>query len=261
MSITWYKNGQVKDTTIYKYDSANYYPKVIYKKTFYENGILKKVELYDTNGTPNGIWTKYYDNGQLNIKQEFSNTVKMESLLGMHYFRNIVGNYLSYYKNGQLRFKLAFNNGRMIDGVFYEYYENGNKKQYGEIKDGLRDGEWVELYENSNLKSKGRYFSSSYKACGRLPYTAYYEYKTGAWEYYYIDQTLMAKGVYNNEIINILNGCAGGANVNSGALNKSWIFKDTNGADLKMKQFIKKSLLENKEILQTRVYRLKDFND
>ena len=195
LSIRWYNNGQVKDTTIYKYDSSHYYPQVIHKRTFYESGVLKKVELYDTNGIKNGIWTEYYDNGQLNIKQEFSNKVRLESLLGMHYFGNILGDYLCYYKNGQLMFKLAFNNGKMVDGLFNEYYENGNTKQYGELKEGLRDGEWIELYENGDLKSKGNYFSSSYRACGRQPYTAYYEYKTGTWEYYYLGQKLMATNV------------------------------------------------------------------
>src|SRR6188768_4156261 len=100
--------------TINNSDSANTsFEKINKRSYYYENGNLKTEELYDKNKIPHGVWTEYYENGQLKIKQEFSNKVRLNSLIGMHGFGNITGEYIYYYKNGQLRFKLEFNNGKM----------------------------------------------------------------------------------------------------------------------------------------------------
>ncbi len=252
LSVRWYKNGQIKDSAIYRWDTAQIYETTIFKSAYYDNGNRRKVETYDTNGVRNGIWTEYYENGQIKIKQQFTS---LENSGYQRIFGKRIGDYTFYYKNGQVRFSIKYDNGKFVDGIFWEYYDDGSKKQSGELKNELRDGEWIEWHENGDLKSKGNYKSGSYIFCGRTPFTAFYEYKTGTWKYYYIGEKLMASGIYKNTTTNIHTNCQGGADVYCGVLNKSWIFLDITESKLNLKQFIQQKLLKDKEVILKRVFK------
>ena len=71
------------------------------------------------NGKEEGVWTYYYDNGQLLIKSNYENGKKE-------------GEWISYHENGQLSYK-------------------------GNHKNGKREGEWVEFHDDGQLGNKGNY--------------------------------------------------------------------------------------------------------
>ena len=54
---------------------------------------------------------------------------------------------VTYYENGQKKNQSNFKNGKM-DGLVKGWYENGNKKLEKNFKDGKRDGSSVMWYEN-----------------------------------------------------------------------------------------------------------------
>ena len=56
------------------------------------------------------------------------------------------GVWAKYYKNGQLEYKGNARKG-IIHGQYDGYYDNGQLKESGLMKDGYRQGEWF-LYDN-----------------------------------------------------------------------------------------------------------------
>jgi len=79
------------------------------------------------------------------------------------------GSVLGYYENGQLKEKGNIKDGK-LDGLVERYYENGQLKEKGNIKDGMRDGLYESYYENGQLKEKRNYKEDQLH---------------GLWEYYY----------------------------------------------------------------------------
>lgn len=76
-----------------------------------------------------------------------------------------------------------------IGGVFHEYYQNGNIKIKGILKNGKRDGDWSYFYENGKLWSWGEYTEGV---------------RNGASSVYYENGVLKMEGNYfNNKQIGI----------------------------------------------------------
>lgn len=80
-----------------------------------------------------------------------------------------------------------------IGGVFHEYYQNGNIKIKGVLKNGKRDGDWSYFYENGKLWSWGEYTegvrngaSSVYYENGVLKMEGNYfnNKQIGLWKFY-----------------------------------------------------------------------------
>ncbi len=44
-----------------------------------------------------------------------------------------------------------------VNGLYQEFYSNGNIKLKGFLKDGKREGDWSYFYENGKLWSRGEY--------------------------------------------------------------------------------------------------------
>ena len=54
-----------------------------------------------------------------------------------------------YYENGQKKFEGLIKNGDST-GVWISWYDNGLKEKEGTFKDGKKDGNWIEWDENGN---------------------------------------------------------------------------------------------------------------
>ena len=61
------------------------------------------------------------------------------------------GIYNDFYPNGQKRFEKNFSNG-VEDGKWNHWYEDGVLKIKGNYKDGVEDGKWVYFYSNGQKK-------------------------------------------------------------------------------------------------------------
>jgi len=80
---------------------------------------------------------------------------------------NREGVWVDYYNNGQLRYKGVFNDGKEI-GIFKYYYKSGNlEKELLYIEDGVRAKVRV-YYSNKSIKALGDYCVK--KRCGTWDY-------------------------------------------------------------------------------------------
>jgi antitoxin component YwqK of YwqJK toxin-antitoxin module len=224
-------------------------------KSYYENGKSKKIENYDSLGVKNGMWSDFYDNGQIKIEQQYTNkNIDLRNSANKNSYGNRIKKFTYFYPNGQIQFSLNYSNDKIDNGLFVEYYSSGQKKISGNLKNGLRDSEWTEYYENGKIKSKGNYSSGSYTICGVVPFTAFYEYKVGEWSYYFANGEIKANGIYDIKTKNIGTNCKGGANLNCGILTKEWTFYKADGNPIYLKDVLENKLIENQEILRKRVY-------
>jgi len=83
---------------------------------------------YYLNGKKDGLWEKYYSNGQLNSKVKYIKGKKN-------------GLWEEYYYNGQLESKVNYINGKK-DGLWEEYHENGQLWSQGKYIVGRKTGKW-----------------------------------------------------------------------------------------------------------------------
>jgi antitoxin component YwqK of YwqJK toxin-antitoxin module len=205
-----------------------------------------RINQYNINtGKKEGIWEKYYDNGQLMYKGSFNNGKKD-------------GYWEWYFDNGQLMYKGSYKNGKE-EGYWEEYYDNGQlaykgsykngklikkldeseqpkkklfipRKLSGEdsrwaqwnkeqpIVDGLRinqynintgkkQGIWEEYYDNGQLAYKGSYKNGKeegiwkwYHNNGQLDYKGSYKngFRDGIWEEYFSDGDFWYEGEWDN---------------------------------------------------------------
>jgi antitoxin component YwqK of YwqJK toxin-antitoxin module len=91
------------------------------KEQSIKNG--EPINQYDINtGKKEGIWEKYYDNGQLMYKGSYKNGDRD-------------GIWEEYYSDGQLWYKGSYKNGEK-DGIWEEYWSNGQLDYKGSYKNG-----------------------------------------------------------------------------------------------------------------------------
>ena len=114
---------------------------------FYKSG-KKQVEETYVNGNITAKKT-YFENGTLKSEGQYDEAVAMS------------GKWKYYYQNGTIKEIVTFKNN-VEDGVFVEYYENGNKKaegtyvpmSFGIEVEGKEDGELKEYNEKGELVTK-----------------------------------------------------------------------------------------------------------
>ena len=90
------------------------------------------------------------------------------------------GPYEEYYENGQLKAKGTIRDGE-VEGRWEEYYENGRLMTKGTIKDGEPDGPYEHYYENGRLMMRGTMKDGE---------------EEGRWEEYDENGQLMTKRTY-----------------------------------------------------------------
>jgi len=69
------------------------------------------------------------------------------------------GLWVQYWRDGEVLSKCHYKNGER-DGLWVEYHENGQLRWKGEIKDGEREGPWESFDEDGTRDSEG---SGTYK--------------------------------------------------------------------------------------------------
>ena len=67
----------------------------------------------------------------------------------------------TYYENGQLRDKGTMRDGE-LDGPFESYHESGQLRESSHFKDGELDGPFESYYENGQLWVKGTFKDNEY---------------------------------------------------------------------------------------------------
>jgi antitoxin component YwqK of YwqJK toxin-antitoxin module len=77
-----------------------------------------QINQFTHDGKKDGIWEKYYDNGQLQSRGSYENDIKE-------------GYWESYWSNGQLWSKGTYKNGKR-DGIWEEYFSDGEFWYEGE---------------------------------------------------------------------------------------------------------------------------------
>ena len=85
------------------------------------------------------VFEKYYDNGKLEIKKEFTKQNKMIRSFNYDKDGNLNGHYKDSHGNGELRARGNMKNGRM-DGVWYFYYIDGTQEYTIKFNNGKLDG-------------------------------------------------------------------------------------------------------------------------
>jgi len=170
----YYPNGKLKYAKSYK-DSIPFGSHIFYN----QDGTISKAEIFnefgiktaegrlDTISQKQGLWTLFFDDGQVQAKGEFLNNVK-------------TGAWEFFYNNGILRQKGIYSEG-FPEGKWLWFYDNGNILReenylYGEIS-----GLVYELDVAGDTVAKGNYTQNTKH--GKWFFKIGDEYEIG--EYYY----------------------------------------------------------------------------
>ncbi len=121
----------------------------------YDFSILPLGYAIITYGERDGLWTKWYENGQ-----------KVEE--GTYKDGERDGLWTKWYENGQKVEEGTYKDGER-DGLWTKWYENGQKVEEGTYKDGERDGLWTKWCENGQ-----KYSEVTYKLGNRQGLGLYY---------------------------------------------------------------------------------------
>ena len=136
-------------------------------------GDMKPKEGYDAknkieegvyvNSRKNGIWIKYWPNGNIRSKINYKNGRTNGAYTT--YFQNgnveekgnviagmMQGEFTLFWPNGKLRQKKKFNLNGKTDGQVVYYYPNGNKELVFESNNGIENGSASWYYENGDKK-------------------------------------------------------------------------------------------------------------
>lgn len=142
--MTYYDNGQVRDSTTFEH-FRHLGPDVViikggYKK-YYENGNPKEYRFYTSDST--FVDYIYYESGVLNSEAPYEN-------------RDIHGKSIVYYPSGLKKYVTTYKH-RKIDGDFEAYYENGNIKEKVLFRDSAENGPFTTYHENGQVHKRGRF--------------------------------------------------------------------------------------------------------
>ncbi len=197
-AIEYYFNGNISKEQIFKNN------KVIYFKTYYENGQIASEGQYDfiilrfkrkywfprktKMYYPVGIWREWYENGQLKLLEEHSDKVMLNPKIQHPFeailFSNLNGKVVFYYQNGNKKKEMFFKNDK-IDSLYTFWYENGQIKEQLLFKDGIfvdTNKTTFVYYPDGSIKEKGKRKKSlkvgkwiGYYPNGKLRYEGYYK--------------------------------------------------------------------------------------
>ena len=163
----WAENGQKKKKTNYK--DGNLVDEWIFVYEYYKNG-KQKIEGTLKNKKEDGLWTYWHENGQKQKEGKY-NKGKEDGLWtswhknGQKQSEKIYsdgkgqGLWIYWDKNGQKKKEISYKDGNLVDEWTFvlEYYENGEKKVEGTLKNKKEDGLWIYWYANGQKKKEGKY--------------------------------------------------------------------------------------------------------
>jgi antitoxin component YwqK of YwqJK toxin-antitoxin module len=140
---------------------------------YYSNG-KKKSEGSFVNGVKVGSHTEWFENGQKEKMQSFDNGIPSGDYMGWNIKGNLIkkisyesgkikdGYYSIYDENGTQIKVVTYDNEYITNeiynnGKYISYYENGNIKSEGLIADNGNQGLYIEFWENGQKKAEGNY--------------------------------------------------------------------------------------------------------
>lgn len=160
-------NGTVDTITTYK-SGKKHGP----FKDFTTKGNLYSEGNY-VSGGKEGLWKiydwenpylkeeKFYKNKELLWKKSYTSTGKLVHETNYKYFKNKQKKHglerSWHYKNGQLDYEKKWNQGKMADGSYTRYFENGGIKEVKTYKKGELSGEAITYSEKGKVIKKHRY--------------------------------------------------------------------------------------------------------
>jgi len=171
--------------------------------------ILKEKGEY-SNGTRDGNWIFYYENGHPLKKGYYLNGRKNGEWVLYYNAKNRVGfksNYYRgkkrgfikyYYPNGELFFKYSYLYGKPVDGIAYFYFDNGKLYCKGSYLNGEKNGLWTVFYSGGSVNRTREFVNGKCKegyGFGDFYYSDKCDFiikkGDGAWDYYNDDGTLI----------------------------------------------------------------------
>ena len=152
---TYFENGQLEMRTVYPNTwKGNEHP-IEPRERFYPNGQIRSIEPYDENGIKNGTETEWFEDGQKEYEVEYVNNEPKSSI---HWFQNgdveskkqwdedghKTGVWEKYRwdwdkKKSVPQERTTYRNGAK-NGIYEEYYPNGQMKMQTNFKDGNAEG-------------------------------------------------------------------------------------------------------------------------
>ncbi len=134
---TFFSSGQLQAKYADSIVSGKEYK---YFQEYYENGKLKMTGFYNNKEVKCGIWTTYYENGNMEIIFNYNEG-------------NLDGLYNYFHDNGQLWTERVYKDGKLWN-VNSNYDRNGKKRDSGTIKNGTgklniynTEGKLTKVYE------------------------------------------------------------------------------------------------------------------
>lgn len=166
--------------------------------TFYhENGNVFSKGQYDNNGNPIGIWTEFYENGQIKYEaisprgncfsfhDENLEILNYWTVDGIQIISDGYGRLITYFDNGNIQ-HISYWSNKLKNGTLQEFYETGQLKiernyiagkieGFGKVfyangllhseyyyVNGKNNGKYYEWYENGQLAEEGEYLNDDY---------------------------------------------------------------------------------------------------
>ncbi|HNS17108.1 MAG TPA: hypothetical protein PKH94_01300 [Bacteroidales bacterium] len=144
--------------------------------------------IMNEQGTKQGSWKEFYDDGKLKAEGDYDNGKK-------------TGGWKYYYPDGTLEQEGFYNQGGMLDGVWRWYYPSGALHREEQYLNDLADGRSVEYDEAGKLVSSGEYIEGReegfwfYDIDGSREEGTYGNgLRSGTWSSYYQDGQLRFTG-------------------------------------------------------------------
>lgn len=163
-----------------------------YLKEFDKKGNLIKVERWSDGLLMNNS----IDTRKLEIKRDYYDSGRLKSI-GTYFKGRLEGRLTTYNENGTISNSANYIDDVLISdglldennlqqGLWREYYVDGEKKGEGHFKDGKKVGEWNYFYSNGKVEQQGLYYKGK---------------PDGNWFWYHEDGTLRKSELYNKGII------------------------------------------------------------
>tara|TARA_Y100000294_G_scaffold150067_1_gene147210 strand:- start:545 stop:1414 length:870 start_codon:yes stop_codon:yes gene_type:complete len=142
-------------------------------KEFYENGNKWRVEEYK-DGKLHGKRIGYFENGNVRGEGSYKNGEQLN------------GKFIIYWENGNKREVGNFLN-KELDGLFYQYHEQGQLIEKTTFKLGVKNGEFIFYHENGNKRQVGNFKNN--------------EKHGKVYQYYRSNEQLLCEVIYKDGII------------------------------------------------------------
>jgi antitoxin component YwqK of YwqJK toxin-antitoxin module len=157
----------------------------------YKNGVIVGKGIVDEQGLKQGIWTEYYDAGELKDHGKYVNGLK-------------IGDWKFYYMNGKIEQTGTYLKNEKPDGEWKWYYENTDLLRRDEVySEGVENGTFIEYSDTGSIETKGEYMDGLEQGLwvyqlGDIKMEGSYKdgKRDGIWKYYLDNGNIYFTGVY-----------------------------------------------------------------